>query len=120
MRASLACIIAALCAATANPVPGAKKIENTCSPGSSVHCCETVSDTSDSNVLNILQKAGIDKSVADAKGQVGLTCTPITTALINAANGNTCQGAVTACCEDVEQIGLVNVNLGCAVIPVNV
>ena len=30
--------------------------------------------------------------------------TPITTALINAANGNTCQGAVTACCEDVEQV----------------
>lgn len=51
------------------------QVENQCSPHSSVHCCETVSDTSDSNVLNNLQAAGIDKSEAESKGQVGLTCT---------------------------------------------
>ena len=67
--------------------------------------------------------------------------TPITsTSVVNSLNGNTCQGAVTACCEDVQQVssrpwtdqhdrranrssvwqyGLVNVNLGCTVIPIN-
>lgn len=30
--------------------------------------------------------------------------TPITTSLVDALNGNVCQGAVTACCEKVNQV----------------
>jgi hypothetical protein len=70
-------------------------------------------------VLNQLTAAGIDHQDAKQKGQVGLTCTPITTSLVDALNGNTCQGAVTACCEKTNQVGLVNLNLGCTIIPVN-
>ncbi|KAE8548212.1 hypothetical protein TMatcc_010064 [Talaromyces marneffei ATCC 18224] len=104
-----------------NPPPAAQgpSVDNKqCSAGTSVHCCDTVDSTDNSNVLNQLNAAGIDHSDAKQKGQVGLTCTPITTSLIDAINGNVCQGAVTACCENTSQTGLVNLNLGCTIIPV--
>jgi hypothetical protein len=101
------------------PPPQATSNNKQCSAGTSVHCCDTVDSTDNSNILNQLTAAGIDHNEATQKGQVGLTCTPITTSLIDALNGNVCQGAVTACCADTNQVGLVNLNLGCTIIPVN-
>ncbi|RAO72408.1 uncharacterized protein BHQ10_008420 [Talaromyces amestolkiae] len=102
------------------PAPQSTSVDNKqCSSGTSVHCCDTVDSTDNSNVLNALDSAGVDHSDATQKGQVGLTCTPITTSLVDALNGNVCQGAVTACCEKTNQVGLVNLNLGCTIIPVN-
>lgn len=45
-----------------------------CGAGTSVHCCNTVDSTDNSNVLNQLTAAGIDHNEAQQKGQVGLTC----------------------------------------------
>ncbi|KUL89269.1 hypothetical protein ZTR_03733 [Talaromyces verruculosus] len=102
------------------PAPQSTSVDNKqCSAGTSVHCCDTVDSTDNSNVLNALNAAGLDHGDATQKGQVGLTCTPITTSLVDALNGNVCQGAVTACCENTNQVGLVNLNLGCTIIPVN-
>ncbi|EED14377.1 fruiting body protein SC3 precursor, putative [Talaromyces stipitatus ATCC 10500] len=102
------------------PAPQTTSVDNKqCAAGTTVHCCDTVDSTDNSNVLNQLNAAGIDSHDAEQKGQVGLTCTPITTSLIDALNGNVCQGAVTACCENTNQVGLVNLNLGCTIIPVN-
>uniref|UniRef100_A0A093UXC7 Hydrophobin n=1 Tax=Talaromyces marneffei PM1 TaxID=1077442 RepID=A0A093UXC7_TALMA len=131
MHFNFACITACVFAAAALAVPveverkvvvvradGPSVDNKQCSAGTSVHCCDTVDSTDNSNVLNQLNAAGIDHSDAKQKGQVGLTCTPITTSLIDAINGNVCQGAVTACCENTSQTGLVNLNLGCTIIPV--
>ncbi|CRG87067.1 hypothetical protein PISL3812_04082 [Talaromyces islandicus] len=93
-------------------------VNKQCAANTSVHCCNTVDSTDNSNILNQLSAAGIDHQEAKQKGQVGLTCTPITTSLVDALNGNVCQGATTACCEGNNQDGLVNLNLGCTIIPV--
>ncbi|QKX60273.1 uncharacterized protein TRUGW13939_07416 [Talaromyces rugulosus] len=93
-------------------------VNKQCAANTSVHCCDTVDSTDNSNIVNQLSAAGIDHQEAKQKGQVGLTCTPITTSLVDALNGNVCQGATTACCEDTNQTGLVNLNLGCTIIPV--
>ncbi|KAH8690001.1 hypothetical protein BGW36DRAFT_390059 [Talaromyces proteolyticus] len=124
MHFNFACATACLfaIAALAVPVEVEKKTNissnKQCAAGTSVHCCDTVDSTDNSNVLNQLSAAGIDHNEAKQKGQVGLTCTPITTSLVDALNGNVCQGATTACCEETNQTGLVNLNLGCSVIPV--
>jgi hypothetical protein len=93
-----------------------------CSAGTGPHCCDTVDSTNNSDILNQLTAAGVDHNTATQKGQVGLTCkipsepsihlklaltdtgTPITTSLIDALNGNTCTGQITACCENNPQV----------------
>jgi hypothetical protein len=57
------------------PAPQSTSVDNKqCSAGTSVHCCDTVDSTDNSNVLNQLTAAGIDHQDAKQKGQVGLTC----------------------------------------------
>lgn len=60
-----------------NPPPAQQStsVDNKqCSAGTSVHCCDTVDSTDNSNVLNALNAAGLDHGDATQKGQVGLTC----------------------------------------------
>lgn len=45
-----------------------------CGANTSLHCCETVSDTSNAHITQLLNAAGIDHQEATSKGQVGLTC----------------------------------------------
>lgn len=57
------------------PVEQKQEINNyQCGANTSLHCCETVSDTSNSRVTQLLNAAGIDHQEAKSKGQVGLTC----------------------------------------------
>ncbi|KAF5014737.1 hypothetical protein F66182_14180, partial [Fusarium sp. NRRL 66182] len=56
------------------PAPQSTSADNKqCSAGTSVHCCDTVDSTDNSNVLNALDSAGLNHSDATQKGQVGLT-----------------------------------------------
>lgn len=104
-------------------------VNKQCAANTSVHCCDTVDSTDNSNVLNQLSAAGIDHQEAKQKGQVGLTCgfytttksvdtstdhllgTPITTSLVDALNGNVCQGATTACCEGNDQVCFLHLSI---------
>lgn len=49
-------------------------VNKQCAANTSVHCCNTVDSTDNSNVLNQLSAAGVDHQEAKQKGQVGLTC----------------------------------------------
>ncbi|TRM65947.1 fruiting body protein SC1 [Schizophyllum amplum] len=83
--------------------------EGACSTGP-VQCCNTVAETYDSHVAEILGELGID--VGSLSGLVGLQCAPIT---ILGLGGNTCT-AQTVCCSNNTYNGLINI--GCS--PINI
>ncbi|KAJ9396391.1 fungal hydrophobin [Paecilomyces variotii] len=98
--------------ATALPANHILSARDGCDANAQAHCCETIANTDDTNVASTLSKIGV--SPEEAKGPVGLTCTPITTLGEVVDLGTRCNSNAV-CCSNNTYNGLIN--FGC--IPIN-